>query len=146
MMASVAPRVLTPSCRGSKKDLAGGPRLKAKHLATRRLSTSPTAMGQKDQASFLLAAWIVAPQKKGATSGGSFPEATKLTNLVSEVNVLAPFKALGQPEIDSFRKEARRPEGPGAVPAGKDKRALVTSSSEMMVEGRDSGGKVGGGA
>ena len=131
IVASQPPRVLTPSWCGSKKVWAWGESLKARHLAARRRKTSPTAIGRMAPTSFFLSACRRPPQKKGAISLDKRPAAAKLTNLVTADKVCDPWRPFWQ-KTASFKNEAWKPEGPAAVPSGKDRMAALTSFSEKF--------------
>ena len=83
-------------------------------LLVRRLNIFPTAMGLKPP-SFLLAAWSLAPQRKGETVEGIEPLAMTFTTLVSCVSAL-PDLFGGAPLRATVRCSGRKPEGPAALP------------------------------
>ena len=76
---------------------------------------------------------------------GACPAQSRLTTPNRPLRAKSDRIGEGQ-KIASFRWLALRPEGPGAVPLGKDCKALTISSSEMRTAGGTREDGMGGGA
>ena len=126
---------------GWKEMLSGsGADLCRKALPVSRRSSSPIAISRTPPFG-LGTATRLAPANAGAAAAQARPWARRLTTAVSEL--LQPFAAPGKKA--SRRCCARRPEGPGAVAAGKVCNALRTSSGESSGATGSSWAATGGG-
>src|SRR5437867_31713 len=114
----------------------------ANELATlqiRRRSEKPMAMGRTPP-DFLSNAIKRLPKKTRATSPEQRPARVMLTNPVSAA------RRSGPPTLQSsitFRWRGLKPSGPPVDPAGKDKIALLISSSEVTKGEAPSGTQMG---
>ena len=80
---------------------------------------------------FLFEANRIAPHRSGTTSRGAYPEHRHLITLVKACRTELARSGEGQ-KTASLKWLALKPEGPGAVPLGKDIRAFTTSDSLIL--------------
>ena len=116
----------TPSCVGQNVRRASSCTSCIRHLPVSRRRISPTAIGRTPPFG-LGTATSPAPASTGAIKGQAWPCAIKFTRRAKWTTRLCVEP--GAPA--SRRCWMRRPEGPGAVSAGKLRNARATTSSEI---------------
>ena len=137
--ASRSLRPPVPSCNGSKKDWNLRSILRETHLAVRRLSVSPIAMGRMPP-HFFARDVSVALDRTGLMNSGRSPHKNKLQNSVTDARSWLPA-SFAEEDTASFRCCGRSPAWGTCSAAGRKRECGRTNYSFRHVQLRDLGGR-----